>query len=404
MSIVKCGIIMPISEINEYTEEHWEQVKNVIKKATEKIEGYRIECDLVSGTENIGVIHSEIVQNIQNSEIIICDVSGNNPNVMFELGLRLALNKPTIVIKDNVTDYIFDISPIHHVEYDKNLNIFKMEEFIDSLSTRIEKELSHTQKNRNTYYNSFSIYSEKKNKEINIFDSNLFDDDERLFFIYIKEKENYIFNNMDVVPQDLILWEKENNLKNFISEPERYKLILKKLFTKEFFKITNNPLFEESDYILQSYLYKAIKENIKNYPEKVNGLKIKYSEKEDSEKISPSVLNGSIKLYLTRNSSKSNKTINATALFNSKGYLVLKGSEIELIDSSSISPKIEVARKKAKINDQGILQEDVLFTSPSSAAGFVVGGYTNGRLDWKNEDGKTLKEIQEKNDSDVETQ
>ncbi len=44
----------------------------------------------------------------------------------------------------------------------------------------------------------------------------------------------------------------------------------------------------------------------------------------------------------------------------------------------------------------GVLQEKQLFSSPScDAAAFVLGMNTNGRTDWKNKDGKTLKELEE---------
>jgi len=42
--------------------------------------------------------------------MIVCDISGRNPNVMFELGLRLAFDKPAIIIKDEITPYSFDTS------------------------------------------------------------------------------------------------------------------------------------------------------------------------------------------------------------------------------------------------------------------------------------------------------
>jgi hypothetical protein len=48
----------------------------------------------------------------------------------------------------------------------------------------------------------------------------------------------------------------------------------------------------------------------------------------------------------------------------------------------------------AMINDKGILLADVLFKSPSYAAAFVIGGHANGLTEWKNADGKTLKNIE----------
>ena len=76
---------------------------------------------------------------------------------------------------------------------------------------------------------------------------------------------------------------------------------------------------------------------------------------------------------------------------------MLKGSHIETIDSDSIPPGIKDSRKKAQIDENGILLEDVLFRSPSYAAAFVIGGHANGLTEWKTEEGKTLKEIEHTN-------
>ena len=44
--------------------------------------------------------------------------------------------------------------------------------------------------------------------------------------------------------------------------------------------------------------------------------------------------------------------------------------------------------------ENGVLQEDVLFFSPSYAAMFVIGKSANGLTIWKDEDGHSLKEIE----------
>jgi hypothetical protein len=44
--------------------------------------------------------------------------------------------------------------------------------------------------------------------------------------------------------------------------------------------------------------------------------------------------------------------------------------------------------------DNGILQENILFRSPSYAAAFVIGGHVNGLIEWKTIDGVSLKEIE----------
>ncbi|MDT4761160.1 GIY-YIG nuclease family protein [Sphaerochaeta sp. PS] len=80
-------------------------------------------------------------------------------------------------------------------------------------------------------------------------------------------------------------------------------------------------------------------------------------------------------LHLKRKSRKSRQTIEAECKQTTEGFVVLKGSHIELNDSDSIPPGIKEFRQKAKVNENGILQEDVLFKSPSYAAAFVIDGH-----------------------------
>jgi len=104
--------------------------------------------------------------------------------------------------------------------------------------------------------------------------------------------------------------------------------------------------------------------------------------------------NSDILLLMKRKSSKSGRTIEADCKQTVEGFVVLKGSHIETNDSDSIPPSIKVARQKAIIDKNGILQEDVLFKSPSYAAAFVIGGHANGLTEWKTNEGKTLKALE----------
>lgn len=99
-------------------------------------------------------------------------------------------------------------------------------------------------------------------------------------------------------------------------------------------------------------------------------------------------------LFFKRKSRKSGLLIEARCKQTNEGFVVLKGSLIETIDSERIPPGIKEKRKKANIDENGILQEDVLFKSPSYAAAFVIGGHVNGLTEWKTKDGLSLKEIE----------
>lgn len=126
---------MPISSIDGCTESHWSDVLEII---TDAIEQAGFDANLVSHADEVGIIHKRIIQNLHDNPIVICDVSGKNPNVMFELGMRLAFDKPTIIIKDSQTPFTFDTSSIEHLEYPRDLRFSKITEFKSTLTSKIK--------------------------------------------------------------------------------------------------------------------------------------------------------------------------------------------------------------------------------------------------------------------------
>src|SRR5690606_21553393 len=129
---------MPISTIDGCSADHWAEVKAVITEAIESINEYEFTVNLVSDSDESGVIQKRIVQNVYSADIVVCDVSGKNPNVMFELGMRLAFDKPTVIIKDDVTEYSFDTSAIEHLEYPRDLRFSKIVKFKQDLAEKIK--------------------------------------------------------------------------------------------------------------------------------------------------------------------------------------------------------------------------------------------------------------------------
>lgn len=129
-----CGLIRPIADMAEYTAKHWREVHEVLVEAVSPI-GYNLR--LVSESDVAGVILNEIVSNLYLDEIIIADVSGRNPNVMFELGMRLAFEKPAIIIADDETPFSFDISSIKHIRYPRSLRYSEIVRFKDDVATAV---------------------------------------------------------------------------------------------------------------------------------------------------------------------------------------------------------------------------------------------------------------------------
>jgi hypothetical protein len=120
-----CGFIMPISGKGKYPVDHWTKIKNILtdiaQAATKKLKLAGEEPEVVSIDFANPDIKSVIFNNLFSIPIVICDVSGNNPNVIYELGLRVAFDMPVIIIKDKDTEFSFDINSLLTIEYPNNL-------------------------------------------------------------------------------------------------------------------------------------------------------------------------------------------------------------------------------------------------------------------------------------------
>lgn len=111
----KCFVIMPISDQEGYLVGHFTKVyEQIIRPSVEEAgyEAYRVDENTICDT-----IMNKIFSAIQECPMAVCDLSGRNPNVLYELGLRQAYDKPVVLIQDDKTDKIFDVSGISTVFY-----------------------------------------------------------------------------------------------------------------------------------------------------------------------------------------------------------------------------------------------------------------------------------------------
>lgn len=111
----RCFVMMPISDQGEYPSGHFNKVYHQIFQPAIKKAGYkpyRVDENTFSDS-----IVDKIFEAVQNCEMALCDLSNRNPNVLYELGLRQAYNKPVVLVCDDKTDKIFDVSCISTVFY-----------------------------------------------------------------------------------------------------------------------------------------------------------------------------------------------------------------------------------------------------------------------------------------------
>lgn len=65
------------------------------------VEGQGLRCERGDEILNNLEIMTDVVQRIEASELIITDITGGNPNVYFELGISMKLNKPILLISQD---------------------------------------------------------------------------------------------------------------------------------------------------------------------------------------------------------------------------------------------------------------------------------------------------------------
>jgi hypothetical protein len=66
-------------------------------------------------------VHDHIIQDVVSlickASVVICDLTGRNPNVFYEMGIAHTLGKDVIMITQNAQDVPFDVAHIRHIRY-----------------------------------------------------------------------------------------------------------------------------------------------------------------------------------------------------------------------------------------------------------------------------------------------
>lgn len=181
-----CFVIMPISDPSGYEEGHFLKVYQDVFSPAIEAAGYiphRVDEDSKSG-----LIQTKIIQNLLEAPMAICDLSTRNPNVLFELGIRQAFNKPVVIIQQEGTERIFDVGCISCIDYDAQMS------YRGVLKAREQIEVAI----KTTEVNGFnSIINELNIKPANLSDTPVSDDKRNQLLLYM------LLNKVDQMNEDL---------------------------------------------------------------------------------------------------------------------------------------------------------------------------------------------------------
>lgn len=104
-----CFVAMPFASLfeREYT--------RVIKPAIESAGLVCVRGDEIYSEQSIV---QDIWKSLRTARLVVAELSGRNPNVMYEVGLAHALGKPIILLTRNQDDVPFDLKSLRYVYYD----------------------------------------------------------------------------------------------------------------------------------------------------------------------------------------------------------------------------------------------------------------------------------------------
>jgi hypothetical protein len=151
-----CFVIMPFSErLSNRPPGFFDEVFESLIKPAATAAGFDVQTANKDGSD---VIQSTIINELMDAELVIADLTDHNPNVLFELGFRMAQEKPVAIIKTGDTGGIFDVDNMLRVfEYSQNLWASTLKQDVP----RLEGHLRATWDGRETNRSYISILRSK---------------------------------------------------------------------------------------------------------------------------------------------------------------------------------------------------------------------------------------------------
>jgi hypothetical protein len=140
--VKSCFVIMPISVPSSCSSiyndnDHFKHVLDHLFAPAINAANFEVVPPNAVGSD---LIHAEIIKNLEECDLVVCDISTLNPNVFFELGIRTALDKPIALVRDNHTAHLpFDTGSINTHTYEAALQPWTIENQIQSLTEHITR-------------------------------------------------------------------------------------------------------------------------------------------------------------------------------------------------------------------------------------------------------------------------
>lgn len=122
MSVRDVFIVMPFTEQTivtqdgerKYSEKHFDDIYATLRDAVRE---YNPDIHVDRMEQKFGNIVSHIIRRLHTADVVIAVLSGKNPNVFYELGVRHSLRRNTIMLVEYRDEYPFDLSGHYSEEF-----------------------------------------------------------------------------------------------------------------------------------------------------------------------------------------------------------------------------------------------------------------------------------------------
>jgi hypothetical protein len=131
---MQCFVIMPFAK-------PFDDVYDTIKTAvTKAVAGETLTCSRLDEIRGAGRITDDLVAAIQHSDVCLADLSGSNPNVLWEVGYAMALRKPIVFISQDLQGLPFDLKDMRVIQYSRDLLAASLREpVVDAIRATLAK-------------------------------------------------------------------------------------------------------------------------------------------------------------------------------------------------------------------------------------------------------------------------
>nr|WP_203397963.1 hypothetical protein [Staphylococcus aureus] len=115
----KCFVVCPIgADDSKERAQSDSLLKYILEPVLKEFDFEIIRADKINSPN---IITDDILKNLNESELVICDMSSHNPNVFYELGYRHAINKTCITMVHKDESIPFDLSQHRTIKYSKDI-------------------------------------------------------------------------------------------------------------------------------------------------------------------------------------------------------------------------------------------------------------------------------------------